>query len=242
MKKRYIILTACVLLFGVMLSSCRTGNGKDTDTDAQYCIVSFDTWGGSKIDDVRVICGNKIAEPIQPQRDGFVFNGWSYNGRNWSFDRDTVTENITLSAKWVDVESLYELSGDVSIGFTVTKVKKTYENMTVPASVRGGSIVAVGDGAFEHINDEVKSITLADTVTSIGSNAFKDVTAEVTVNGAITHVGESAFSGCTGLKSIRFGEGLTIIPPAAFLGCTSLVELVFPSTLEKRTPLRIAPR
>ena len=233
MKKRYIILTACVLLLAAMLVSCQNGNGKDTDTAAQYCIVSFDTWGGSKIDDVRVISGNKIAEPVQPEKDGFVFNGWSYKGKDWTFDRDAVTEDITLSAKWVDVETLYELSGDVSVGFTVTAIKKTYANMVVPASVRGGNIVAVGDGAFEGINDEVKSITLADTVTFVGDNAFKDVKVEITVKGALTHIGESAFSGCTELKSIKLGEGLTTIPPAAFLGCSSLVELVLPSTLEK---------
>ncbi len=232
MKKRYIILTACILLFVVLLTSCK-GKGEDTDTAAEYCTVTFETWGGSEISAVRVIKGNKINEPTPPTKDGFVFNGWAYNGVEWFFDRDKVTENITLTAKWTDVEALYELSGDVNAGFTVTAVKKELDNMTVPASVRGGNIVAVGESAFEGVSETVKSITLAETVRSVGKNAFKDVTAEINVKGELTQIGESAFFGCTGLKKIGFGEGLKTVSPTAFWGCTSLSELVFPSTLEK---------
>lgn len=233
MKKRYIILTACILLFVMCLASCRGGNGDDTETHAEYCTVSFDTWGGSQVEAVRVLEGNKINEPQAPVKDGFIFNGWSYNGKDWTFSRDTVTGSITLTAKWIDVESLYQLEGDTDIGFTVTAVKKEYENMTVPAKARGGNIVAVGEGVFEGVSEKVKSITLAETVRSVGKNAFKNVTVDITVNGELTQVGESAFYGCTGLKKIDFGEGLTTIPPTAFYGCSSLGELVLPSTLEK---------
>ena len=232
MKKRYIILTACILLLTLAFTACNNGKGEETDTAAEYCTVSFDTWGGSKVESVRVLKGNKINEPTAPTKDGFIFNGWSYGGEDWLFASDKVTADITLKAKWIDVEALYEIEGDTDVGFTVTAVKQEYENMTVPASVRGGSIVAVGESAFEGVSEKVKSITLAETVKSVGEYAFKDVTVEITVKGELTEIGEGAFYGCTGLKSIHFGEGLAVIPPAAFFGCSALSELVFPSTLE----------
>lgn len=232
MKKRYIILTACILLLVLCLASCQNGKGEETDTAAEYCTVSFFTDGGSEIADIRVIKGNKINAPDDPQKDGRIFNGWLYKGEEWLFSRDTVTENITLTASWIDVDSLYVLDGDTGTGFTVTGVKKEYENMVVPSKARGGNIVAIGNGAFEGVSETVKSITVAETVTSVGDDAFKDVKVEITVKGALTHIGENAFYGCTGLKKISFGEGLTTVSPAAFFGCSSLTELVFPSTLE----------
>ena len=232
MKKRYIILTACILLVMLTFCACRSESEGQTESVAEYFTVSFDTWGGSEIEPIRVMKGNTANKPEDPEREGFIFNGWTYKGKDWLFGFDKVNEDITLSAKWIDVETVYELEGDTEIGFTVTKVKKEYENMVVPSGVRGGKIVAVGEGVFQDVSETVKRITVAETVTSVGKNAFKGVTAEISVEGILTEIGEYAFYECSSLASVSFGEGLVTIPPAAFFGCSALTELEFPSTLE----------
>jgi hypothetical protein len=66
--------------------------------------VTFDTDGGNAIEDIFVNEGGKIQRPKDPEkssRDGeYEFVCWLYNGEEWDFDNDVVTENLTLVAKW----------------------------------------------------------------------------------------------------------------------------------------------
>lgn len=65
--------------------------------------VTFETNGGSPIDGVRVRRGGKVEEPFTPQKPGAIFAGWYRDAEltePWSFDKDTVSENTTLYAKW----------------------------------------------------------------------------------------------------------------------------------------------
>jgi uncharacterized repeat protein (TIGR02543 family) len=61
--------------------------------------------------------GGKITEPSAPQRTGCTIDGWYKDAAKttkWNFGTDTVTENITLYAKW----AVWTLSKDT--GWTVT--------------------------------------------------------------------------------------------------------------------------
>ncbi len=69
------------------------------------CIVHFETNGGSKIDDVTAIYGEKLTKPADPTKDGKYFAGWYKNidcTEKWDFEKDTVSGNMTLYAKWSD--------------------------------------------------------------------------------------------------------------------------------------------
>lgn len=48
---------------------------------------------------------------------------------------------------------------------------------------------------------------------------------------SVTHIGVSAFEGCSGIRRLRLPEGLLQIDSRAFEGCTNLVELDLPSTV-----------
>ena len=71
---------------------------------AKRYTVTFDTDGGSAIEDILVNEGEKIRRPEDPEkssRDGeYDFVCWFYNGEEWDFDNDFVTEDLTLVAKW----------------------------------------------------------------------------------------------------------------------------------------------
>ena len=126
MKKRLLLLTILALILSacLVLSSCdkpNTDEGKEpssssSQTDDQkeddnqdkeptpeYVTVTFDTNGGSAIDSVQVIKGEKVAKPQNPQREGYTFDSWYIDGEKWSFVGYTVTENMTLTAKWTPI-------------------------------------------------------------------------------------------------------------------------------------------
>lgn len=69
------------------------------------CVVRFETNGGSPIDPITVIYGEKIPRPEDPIREGKWLIGWFKDVNltdQWIFKTDVVTGNTTLYAKWAD--------------------------------------------------------------------------------------------------------------------------------------------
>jgi len=86
-----LFLTIFVLLAAISLAACK---------EESYT-VSFDSVGGSAVESVSVLPGEKVTAPAAPTKDGYVFMGW-YNGTTvWNFDTDTVDADLTLMAKWI---------------------------------------------------------------------------------------------------------------------------------------------
>ena len=77
----------------------------EEDITKRSYTVSFNSFGGSAISDATVQYGKLLTEPSEPTRIGYVFVGWYKDAdlkTEWNFAADTVTEDITLYAKWVD--------------------------------------------------------------------------------------------------------------------------------------------
>ena len=77
--------------------------------------VTYETNGGSEIEQSVVEDGSKLTAPKQPKRPGYLFGGW-YKDKDctvlWDFDKDSVTESITLYAKWnIDVVGISSVEG-----------------------------------------------------------------------------------------------------------------------------------
>ena len=89
-------------------------------TNDTICIVSFNSLGGSVVNSKSIEQGKKLIKPIDPVLKDKVFAGW-YKDENcselWDFDVDVVTEDITLYAKWKDIEDSVIEEGEVSIHF-----------------------------------------------------------------------------------------------------------------------------
>ena len=64
--------------------------------------VTFDSRGGSEVSPktVKVKKGGKVTKPADPARDGVDFGGWTLNDAAFDFDDYTVSDDITLVAKW----------------------------------------------------------------------------------------------------------------------------------------------
>ena len=64
--------------------------------------VTFDSYGGSKVDPQVVEYGLYAQEPEEPTLKGFTFAYWYLDDENEAYDFDTtpITSDITLTAKW----------------------------------------------------------------------------------------------------------------------------------------------
>ncbi len=66
-------------------------------------IITFNTDGGSNIENQTVTTGNKATKPANPTKDGFGFGGWYIDSTcTTAFDFNTAIDvSMTLYAKWV---------------------------------------------------------------------------------------------------------------------------------------------
>ena len=95
----------------------------------------------------------------------------------------------------------------------------------------GSSNVIIGNNAFSGLT-KITSINLRNVV-QIGDTAFEGCTGirTVTIPDTVTQIGSGAFRGCTSVTTVTLPEGLTTIPYLCFGECTSITTVNFPSTL-----------
>ncbi len=85
---------------------------------------------------------------------------------------------------------------------------------------------------------ELTEITIPNSVTEIGDNAFYNCTklSELNFNAiacasAGSSTSSSSFSGCSGLSTVNIGENVTIIPTYLCYGLTGLKQVTFPNSV-----------
>ena len=100
----------------------------------------------------------------------------------------------------------------------------------IPAYYGGNRVTSINSLANQKI---ITTITLPDSVASIGYNAFRGCTGltSITIPDSVTSIGGSAFSGCTGLTSITIPDSVTSIGDRAFYGCSGLTSITIPDSV-----------
>ncbi|MDR1377217.1 MAG: InlB B-repeat-containing protein [Synergistaceae bacterium] len=73
----------------------------NVNPSTEYRTVTFNSDGGNYTPTSQSVgIGYTVEEPTPPTKDGYVFDGWYWNEKMWDFGSDTVTENMTLIARW----------------------------------------------------------------------------------------------------------------------------------------------
>ena len=78
-------------------------NDESIKEEINYYTVTFDSNGGTNIDSVVVKENDVIIEPSSPEKEGYTFEYWELDGKQYDFNTK-VTSEITLIAKWQEVE------------------------------------------------------------------------------------------------------------------------------------------
>ena len=108
-----------------------------------------------------------------------------------------------------------------------------YGKTTLKSVTIGNSVKSIGDRAFSDCGG-LTSVTIGNSVTSIGEEAFyycSNLTS-VTIGNSVTSIGRGAFSGCNGLTSITIPNSVTSIGNYAFSGCSGLTSITIPNSVK----------
>ena len=120
--------------------------------------------------------------------------------------------------KFID-GSLTEITADDLVG--VTKISKNafYKNGSVISITIPNSITSIGDEAFS--NCRIAYVIIQSGLTIIGHYAFRECSylKNIELPNSLTSIGMYAFSNCSALESIELPNSLTSIGGSAFQGC-----------------------
>ncbi|MCP4930002.1 MAG: leucine-rich repeat domain-containing protein [Gammaproteobacteria bacterium] len=102
--------------------------------------------------------------------------------------------------------------------------------LIIPASIEGKLVTSIGRKAFSDCYN-LTSITIPDSVTSIGELAFAHSRmTSITIGNGVTSIGKRAF-GYAGMTSITIGNSVTSIGEWAFSDCPNLTSLTIPGSV-----------
>ena len=230
MKKK-LLLTICALLI-----ACFTFGLVACGEEPVNYTVSFDSAGGSRVTAQTVVEGGKVRQPDDPYFRGCTFLGWYLGGELWDFENNVVQNDITLKAKWEQIETeglafkdLTSTTCSVSIGDAI------YDDVIViPAEHNGKTVVEIEDDGFTE-GRILSVVIMPDTITRIGDRAFGGLAEldDVEIPAKVTSIGADAFNGCVELCDFRLklGTALERIEDRAFYGCRKLNSIVLPETV-----------
>ena len=99
--------------------------------------------------------------------------------------------------------------------------------LTIPES-----FTSIGSNAFAGCSG-LTSVIIPESVTSIGSYAFGycEGLTSVTIPESVTSIGEYVFAYCYGLTSVTISEGVTSIGEYTFYSCTGLTSVTIPESV-----------
>ena len=97
----------------------------------------------------------------------------------------------------------------------------------IPNTISNLTVTSIGDGEDSVFADtEVTSVTISNSVTSIGDFAFAGSGfASVTIGNNVTSIGDYAFFYCTSLTNVTIPNSVTNLGRIAFSQCTSLINV-----------------
>ncbi len=236
--------------------------------------VTFQT-DGTQVDGQLVEEDGAAVLPAETVKTGYTFENWTLDGKAVTFPY-TVTGDLTFIA--VFSANSYTATLDVNRGNPLKKSEFTIvygSPFDFPVPSRNGyTFLGWFDGETEVgdfsnwtyaenkaftakwavnenlsnftftstettlaitgvIDKTVTEIIIPDNVTLIGNSAFSNCIrlTSVKIGSSVTSIGNWVFSGCSRLTSVKIGSSVTSIGDEAFRDCSELTEIIIPDSV-----------
>lgn len=171
--------------------------------------VKFNTDGGSTINDLNVMYGNRISKPTDPTRNNDIFDGWYIDEKfNEKYDFDNpVLDDITIYAKWLIDHDINVLVNDEKMGSVVSNYSKA----------KNGTIINLTANA----NDGYHFVKWESNDVDISSNSFTMIDKDVNITAVFeknSYVLSFESNGGSGnMDDISNLYGIYILPNNSFI-------------------------
>ena len=138
--------------------------------------ITFDSCGGSNVEAITQVTDTAIQLPT-PEKEGYVFLGWFYEKVPAALSDKAEIEvmpgvDTTLYAGWVDEQDeQYITYTATEEGITITEYTGDNAIIKLPSEMFGLPVTGIADRVFYN-NTDLTSITIPDSITSIGSYVF----------------------------------------------------------------------
>lgn len=156
--------------------------------------------------DFTITCDTTIIAEFEVEKSGTCGHN---NSLTWEYDDQT--------------RSLY-ISGNGALNENYTfgvEAPNVMEHIIIEEGV-----TSIGNKAFCNICSNVRSLSIANTITTIGDSAFVGIyTQSLVLPHTLIEIGEYAFANAINLRNIHFGTKLNEIKEYAFNNCTRVREM-----------------
>ncbi len=140
---------------------------------------------------------------------------------------------LKIKANAADVSDFtFSLNTD-GASYAITDCNDTLEGeVIIPSEYNNLPVVEIADSVFYNL-DNVTSIIIPDTVTTIGNGAFENCSklASVTLPEGLIKINQDVFRNCTSLTNIVIPDNVETIGIQAFYSCSSLTSVVIPDSV-----------
>ena len=144
--------------------------------------ITFVTNGGASITTINQKYQSSVTVP-NATRTGYTFGGWYTNKTlTTKYTGTTISSsNITLYAYWTEENKPSDFTYSGTSAITISAYNGTSTTMWIPAYIGGVPVTTIPSSAFANKTTLVKAV-IPNTVTSIGSAAFKGCSALETLS------------------------------------------------------------
>ncbi len=103
-------------------------------------------------------------------------------------------------------------------------------SITIPDSVK-----SIGENGAFYSCQKLKSLTLGNSVESIGAQSFENCFSleKIIIPDSVKTIGVSAFQSCFNLKTVTLGNSIELIDNSVFFSCYALTSIVIPDSVKR---------
>ena len=211
--------------------------------------VSFIDYDGTVVETWSLSdLASKTKLPTPPVHDRLVFQQW-----NWTLDDiKSANAEMAVGALYTTASGLTEFHIRVTkatgLAITCNMVGNknwgdgTESALTSHTYADYGDYIIICDGntiaenvmgTTTKVTNTLFRVSISDSVTSIGKNAFSDchTLQSVSISDSVTSIGNNAFSYCYSLQSISIPDSVTSIMNSTFNACYSLQSISIPDSV-----------